>query len=244
MVTCRQLIASQTFLLDPTIISKSMGHVPAMTTNPASRQKNCDACVQIKRRCDRRSPICTRCVERKLNCVYRRPRKASASQTRHEDGMHNPYAQKMHFADPATHFMFPQGTSSALDYSSTIPLDPQFGTMPPGTLSTAGFDFPSAIDPSLASFIKMLEPEASSVKQQWHSPNIGSSSMSERSGSPADEGTQLAYQKMAAFCVSRHYPQVFLSVCFTFRSVYYLGCSDNLIRPISSHGRSMIPKRR
>ncbi|KAK5626139.1 hypothetical protein RRF57_001854 [Xylaria bambusicola] len=41
---------------------------------PASRQKNCSACVQAKRRCDRRTPICSRCLQKTLPCVYAKSR--------------------------------------------------------------------------------------------------------------------------------------------------------------------------
>lgn len=35
-----------------------------------SRQKNCTECVLIKRRCDRRTPTCSRCAERGTFCTY------------------------------------------------------------------------------------------------------------------------------------------------------------------------------
>ena len=38
----------------------------------ASRQKSCNACVRGKRRCDKRTPNCTRCAARGLDCVYQR----------------------------------------------------------------------------------------------------------------------------------------------------------------------------
>ncbi|KAK5987353.1 Transcription factor gsfR2-like protein [Cladobotryum mycophilum] len=38
----------------------------------ASRQKSCNACVRGKRRCDKRTPRCTRCAAKNLDCVYQR----------------------------------------------------------------------------------------------------------------------------------------------------------------------------
>ncbi|KAF4832708.1 Transcription factor gsfR2 [Colletotrichum siamense] len=35
-----------------------------------SRQKSCNACVRSKRRCDKRTPRCTRCSEKNFACVY------------------------------------------------------------------------------------------------------------------------------------------------------------------------------
>lgn len=35
-----------------------------------SRQRSCNACVRSKRRCDKRTPLCTRCAKRGLPCLY------------------------------------------------------------------------------------------------------------------------------------------------------------------------------
>lgn len=35
-----------------------------------SRQKSCYACVRGKRGCDRRHPVCSRCEERKIQCIF------------------------------------------------------------------------------------------------------------------------------------------------------------------------------
>jgi hypothetical protein len=40
------------------------------TCMPAPRQKNCNSCVQAKRRCDRQTPTCSRCAEKMIPCVY------------------------------------------------------------------------------------------------------------------------------------------------------------------------------
>ncbi|KAH0498444.1 hypothetical protein TgHK011_005697 [Trichoderma gracile] len=45
----------------------------------ASRQKSCNACVRGKRRCDKRTPRCTRCATKGLDCVYQRQPPPSAS---------------------------------------------------------------------------------------------------------------------------------------------------------------------
>lgn len=38
----------------------------------ASRQKSCNACVRGKRRCDKRTPQCSRCWAKSLDCVYQK----------------------------------------------------------------------------------------------------------------------------------------------------------------------------
>ncbi|KAK2603830.1 hypothetical protein QQS21_003954 [Conoideocrella luteorostrata] len=46
----------------------------------ASRQKSCNACVRGKRRCDKRTPRCSRCSAKNLDCVYQKlPPGAGAS---------------------------------------------------------------------------------------------------------------------------------------------------------------------
>ncbi|KAE8376382.1 hypothetical protein BDV26DRAFT_294130 [Aspergillus bertholletiae] len=39
-------------------------------TSDKSRQKSCNACVRSKRRCDKRTPQCTRCAAKGLSCLY------------------------------------------------------------------------------------------------------------------------------------------------------------------------------
>lgn len=36
----------------------------------STRQKNCHNCIQAKRRCDRRTPTCSRCIEKNAPCTY------------------------------------------------------------------------------------------------------------------------------------------------------------------------------
>ncbi|KAM0254772.1 hypothetical protein ACHAQJ_006429 [Trichoderma viride] len=50
----------------------------------ASRQKSCNACVRGKRRCDKRTPRCTRCAAKGLDCVYQRQPPPSSSQQQHQ----------------------------------------------------------------------------------------------------------------------------------------------------------------
>ena len=45
-----------------------------------SRQKNCHHCVLIKRRCDRRMPTCSRCIEKGVRCSYARNKQTLRSE--------------------------------------------------------------------------------------------------------------------------------------------------------------------
>ncbi|KJZ76532.1 hypothetical protein HIM_03868 [Hirsutella minnesotensis 3608] len=51
----------------PTTTSSSSSAAAA-----ASRQKSCNACVRGKRRCDKRTPRCSRCANKGLDCVYQK----------------------------------------------------------------------------------------------------------------------------------------------------------------------------
>ncbi|KAH9885674.1 hypothetical protein F4778DRAFT_498501 [Xylariomycetidae sp. FL2044] len=44
------------------------------------RQKNCNSCVQAKRRCDRRMPCCTRCAQKSIPCIYSKSKKATGTE--------------------------------------------------------------------------------------------------------------------------------------------------------------------
>lgn len=50
----------------------------------ASRQKSCNACVRGKRKCDKRTPRCTRCAAKGLECVYQRTPPQSGGSSLHE----------------------------------------------------------------------------------------------------------------------------------------------------------------
>jgi hypothetical protein len=43
---------------------------PAAAPASSSKQKSCNACVRSKRRCDKRTPRCSRCVSKGMLCVY------------------------------------------------------------------------------------------------------------------------------------------------------------------------------
>lgn len=57
------------FLITHTPMNK-LAEISTMEISSASRQKSCHACVRGKRGCDKRQPTCSRCVEKKIQCVY------------------------------------------------------------------------------------------------------------------------------------------------------------------------------
>ncbi|RDL39692.1 Uncharacterized protein BP5553_04032 [Venustampulla echinocandica] len=50
----------------------------APESSSASRQKSCHACVKGKRGCDKRHPVCSRCEEKKIQCIYAKRTHAEA----------------------------------------------------------------------------------------------------------------------------------------------------------------------
>ncbi|KAK9482017.1 hypothetical protein V1527DRAFT_477764 [Lipomyces starkeyi] len=48
-----------------------MAEEPALESpSTSSRQKSCNACVKAKRGCDKRHPVCSRCEEKDISCIY------------------------------------------------------------------------------------------------------------------------------------------------------------------------------
>ncbi|KAM3514220.1 hypothetical protein MY11210_002109 [Beauveria gryllotalpidicola] len=67
------------FGIDPLI--SSMTTKIDTASSLSSRQKSCNACVRGKRRCDKRTPRCTRCAAKGLDCVYHKMPPSSSSTT-------------------------------------------------------------------------------------------------------------------------------------------------------------------
>lgn len=57
---------SSSFGIDPLNMTTKIDAASSLS----SRQKSCNACVRGKRRCDKRTPRCTRCAAKGLDCVY------------------------------------------------------------------------------------------------------------------------------------------------------------------------------
>ncbi|KAH7137262.1 hypothetical protein B0J13DRAFT_75889 [Dactylonectria estremocensis] len=62
----------------------------------ASRQKSCNTCVRGKRKCDKRTPRCTRCAAKGLDCVYQ---KIPPGASYHDEGLGVAAADDVHDFD-------------------------------------------------------------------------------------------------------------------------------------------------
>lgn len=176
-----------------------------------SRQKNCNSCVQTKRRCDRRMPVCSRCEERKISCVYGKAR--AAHHTGHQEFRPSPNTETFNLGSPLE-FLF----DSVPPFEARCP-----DSLPVGTLPDAR-GFAPQPDPSafvsqenqMDSFMDIVGSEDSSLPDRWLVP-VDENLAVERPGTPADEEITNSYQKMATFCVSPDYILLYMPSNLPFR---------------------------
>ncbi|KAB5582907.1 hypothetical protein GE09DRAFT_1167093 [Coniochaeta sp. 2T2.1] len=98
-----------------------MGHPTVAGAIPATRQKNCTACVLAKRRCDRRMPVCRRCIDRKIDCVYAKAVSVSGAQARDATRTLPTYMDMN-----LDHLQFESSACSPFSFSPSIPLDSEY----------------------------------------------------------------------------------------------------------------------
>ncbi|KAI0908255.1 hypothetical protein F4823DRAFT_625739 [Ustulina deusta] len=166
----------------------------ACPSTPASRQKNCNNCVQAKRRCDRRTPICSRCVEKKTTCVY------SKSKTAHRSGKNTrepaAYTETLPLESPAYSPLNIPDLSFDMNYPESIStgFHPEVAVEP---MPQSNHDTVSSRNISMDTFMHFIENNTSSPSDQWiirteedHIP--------ERPATPAEEEVVTAYSKMVA----------------------------------------------
>jgi hypothetical protein len=100
--------------------------------NASLRQKDCNPCVQSKRRCDRRTLLCSSCMARKISCAYGKAQADIGTQSREESIGVVPYMESLEFGGSAgSPFPFLLGLSLDVDY-----LEAHNNTLPSPNLST------------------------------------------------------------------------------------------------------------
>lgn len=162
-----------------------------------SRQKNCNSCVQTKRRCDRRTPVCSRCAEKKIPCAYGKAR--VSNHTGNQDTRPNPDTEVLQLGSPSLSLFesvppFDVGCfhSLAVNSSSDVP-GPALQSVPSAFVDE---------DISMDSFMDFVHNDDPSIPDRWLVP-VDDNIVIERPGTPADEEITNSYQKMAPFCVSQ-----------------------------------------
>lgn len=161
-----------------------------------SRQKNCNSCVQTKRRCDRRTPVCSRCEERKIPCAYGKAR--APNNTGHQEISLSPHTEIFNLGSPLE-FMF--GSVPSFEVRCTDSLS--VGSLPdaPGVAPQPDPNASVSQQNPMDSFMDIVGIENSAVSDRWLVPADENLAV-ERPGTPADEEITNSYQKMAPFCVS------------------------------------------
>lgn len=218
---------------------------PTITSTTASRQKNCNSCVQAKRRCDRRTPICSRCNEKMISCSYTRTKALKQSVRQNVETLS--HIEEPSFGSPPCSFFTPS-VMLDVDYLGNIPMDSQPETtaidhIHGHLMSTADDTNDSSMNP----FIGVMDNDSTIAQDQWLTP-MDQGSLNEHPSTPVNEEIVTAYQKMADFCVSLDFTTLCLRLSFLAlkNSVLTFGpiLKWNLARSISSHGISMTLKHR
>lgn len=183
-----------------------MSHTVAGGAIAASRQKNCTACVQAKRRCDRKTPICKRCADKNIDCVYARTSAASSSHAP-EPTTFPPASMDMNVdglqfqGSTSSTFSFSPGPPLDMDYLDFIPMGSQTISSTALSLDPSTLDAADPGNPQVDHVMDMLDGSLDPSLHQSLVPTDHGSAI-DRSGSPVDEGTLTAYDKMAPICVS------------------------------------------
>lgn len=185
-----------------------------------SRQRSCNACVRSKRRCDKRTPQCTRCAERSLPCLYHPAASSSgnfAPETRRincEDPIITPDESSMvlgagfeynHLLRPEPPLIQEPFTSSATGPDNSQPfLEP-----------TLLFDPPF---PGLENLTRyMTNTVLNSEMQTWQTLPIqhptSMTTVSRPSSSPWHAGNRFSVDAGRRFSVSKYHSRVWETYC-------------------------------
>ncbi|KAK3369288.1 hypothetical protein B0T24DRAFT_358712 [Lasiosphaeria ovina] len=170
---------------------------------PAPRQKNCNTCVQGKRRCDRRMPVCSRCQLKKIPCTYTKTKTtapasgtgAALVEVEHAGEPHPPSGAPDY--SPASAFLFAPaamaldpGFSLDLDLDLHLGLDQNYiGGVPP-CASTSVMDF-----------MDRSNSNTSPANPARWLVSADDALLTDRPSSPADvEEMTIAFGKMGGLC--------------------------------------------
>ncbi|KAI0539084.1 hypothetical protein GGR58DRAFT_264854 [Xylaria digitata] len=147
--------------------------------------------MSASRRCDRRTPVCSRCAEKKVACVYRK------SGTANRRGKYTreltPCTEALSSGNPVPNI---PGLSFDINYTENMPT----GFLPDvevESTSRFSYDTPSNSNIFTDTFLHLLDNNSPSSSDQWLITNE-ENHLVERPTTPADEEVVMAYQKMAA----------------------------------------------
>ncbi|KAI3321266.1 hypothetical protein HD806DRAFT_503591 [Xylariaceae sp. AK1471] len=171
------------------MVSSTTAATAGMST---SRQKNCNSCVQTKRRCDRRTPVCSRCVEKRIPCVYSKSNVAGRPDRHGREQIPCTEAPSL---GGATYSPFAPGLSFDMDYVGNMLTDFRPDVAVESTPQPVP-DTAASVDTSMETFFDFIGIAASPVPDRWLVPTEGGH-LPGRPPTPADEEVMRGYQKMS-----------------------------------------------
>lgn len=143
-------------------------------------------------------PVCSRCAEKKIPCIYSKTKVASQPDKHNTEP--TPYTEAISFGSP-THPLFALDMSLDLGYLGSLPMDSRPDTAAEPTHQSV-MDASGSGDTSMDTLIDLIGNSSSPSPDQWL-VRTDESLFTERPSTPADEEIVRAYQKMALFCVSQ-----------------------------------------
>lgn len=171
----------------------AIAETPGMST---SRQKNCNSCVQAKRRCDRRTP-CSRCVEKKMTCNYTKSKTATRLGKRAREP--TPCTEVLSLESPTYSPLNVSDLAFDLDYLGDLHTRFHPGGAPESTIQTTHDNSDNFLD----NFMHPTGGIDSSSSDQWFI-RTEESHLPERPITPTNGKVVRAWDKMA-MCVSEVY---------------------------------------
>ncbi|KAK9423954.1 putative Zn(2)-C6 fungal-type domain-containing protein [Seiridium unicorne] len=159
-----------------------------------SRKKNCDNCIQGKRRCDRQTPSCSRCAKKEHLCIYSKTVSASDPT---KDLEHMTYNQDLE-TDETGYSLFNPGSSHNVDHTGGLSTNPhrndaiEYTPQRAGPTTSSGY---TVLDDLLGLVNNNREP----IFDQWlvaGNENL----LGERLGLPVVEEITGTHEKMSSFC--------------------------------------------
>ncbi|KIV78528.1 hypothetical protein, variant [Exophiala sideris] len=168
-----------------------------MDNLPKTKQKSCDSCVSGKRRCDRRKPVCTRCAQRQISCIYAKfiP---TGQLDRDEAESTTLFMRGIASENPSSALVGPGCPPN--DGFGDIAIDSQPGGAP--TESMQNFMMNNSYDANVPmdSFANLFGNNYTLCQDPWLF-QVEQEAMQERPSSPVDEEVLQAYRNMAGVCV-------------------------------------------
>ena len=160
----------------------SATHISTMPSTHPARRKSCRECVKAKRRCDQRSPDCSRCANRNLACEYLQQTQPLPSPQPSSAGSVNIAPMSTTESLPSNALSFGTATDSMNNF--------EFGL---------DFDLNASVD--VLSMPKDMDSPGDMIRQPWMGFVENSNKVYPRAQSIGQSYCREDYRKMLPICV-------------------------------------------